>query len=634
MNYRLTHLYIFLLFFAFFGITTSAKAQTSEQLEPSVDSTNVDSMIVFASKNWRAQPKLCLRLAKKVSNMSHANRDTTSYGWSLNFRGVLFAFSGNMDSSFYYYDSSVVFSKANNLEQNLLKSTMNLAINHQMQGNYQLSLDNFYAVLEIFEKKGDSVGIAHSYGGMGNDYFNLGSFDKAEELYLKSIVLYEALGGEVFTAAIYANLGVIYRDRGEIKQAEEAFEKSIPLLEATQQVIPLALAYVNIAVLYHQSDLEKALEYYDKSIKIHKELNNELELGVAYVGKGEAYQSNHKDVKSILWLRKAIPLLTNKESYHKEMLLYQRMSIAFEHLNKADSALFYFRKQMEIDRRISGNSVKEKVAELEISYDTEKKEKQLAEQNVQLAKQETEAERRKAQLLLIIAVVVFLLAFGIALYYRQRIKQEKLQQQIALEKVEADLRIREEKLRISRDLHDNIGSQLTFMISTLDNLTYIKEDAAKLEKMNLLQSFAQDTMRQLRETIWAMKSEEIELDQMISKVAEFVDKAKLACPDIDFLMESNSEVRSFNSNEAIHVFRTIQEALNNAVKYANSTQVVLKFTKDVIQIVDNGVGFDLNTVQKGNGLINMKHRITELGHTFDLSSSEKNGTTVSIRFNK
>ena len=84
----------------------------------------------------------------------------------------------------------------------------------------------------------------------------------------------------------------------------------------------------------------------------------------------------------------------------------------------------------------------------------------------------------------------------------------------ALLKIETQNRLQEQRLQISRDLHDNIGAQLTFIISSVDSLKYAFADGnPRLEdKLNNISSFTKETIYELRDTIWAMNKEEITIE--------------------------------------------------------------------------------------------------------------------------
>ncbi|MCF6168298.1 7TM diverse intracellular signaling domain-containing protein [Lutibacter sp.] len=198
-------------------------------------------------------------------------------------------------------------------------------------------------------------------------------------------------------------------------------------------------------------------------------------------------------------------------------------------------------------------------------------------------------------------------------------------------------KIYNQRLKISRDLHDNIGSQLTFIISSIDNLKFITKNSDEVVKNKLseINQFTNNTISQLRDTIWAMNKNEISFEDFQGRVLAFIEKAKIATHGIKFNL--NSTVSSpifFSSIKGINIFRVIQEAINNAIKYANASEIIININeinnKLIIEIKDNGTGFNLDTVELGNGLKNMQHRIEEINGEITIYSVINKGTSIII----
>ena len=204
----------------------------------------------------------------------------------------------------------------------------------------------------------------------------------------------------------------------------------------------------------------------------------------------------------------------------------------------------------------------------------------------------------------------------------------------ALLKIETQNRLQEQRLQISRDLHDNIGAQLTFIISSVDSLKYAFADGnPKLEdKLNNISSFTKETIYELRDTIWAMNKEAITIEDLKTRISNFIDNAQLSLNGIQFNFNFNTKsFQSFSSRDGMNIYRLIQEAVNNAIKHAKASQIDVSLTesnnKINVIISDNGKGFDLATAEIGNGLNTMKKRASELKGNFKIESTE-NGTSI------
>jgi signal transduction histidine kinase len=233
----------------------------------------------------------------------------------------------------------------------------------------------------------------------------------------------------------------------------------------------------------------------------------------------------------------------------------------------------------------------------------------------------------------------------LGIYKYQKNKRTQLRTQLALKdqlaQSQTQNKLQEQRLRISRDLHDNIGSQLTFIISSIDNLKFLtKASDNKLKgKLSDINSFATSTISQLRDTIWAMNKNEISYEDFYGRLLTFIEKAKMVKTDIKFnLSNSINSTPTFSSVEGINIFRVIQESLNNAIKYADASKIEIQLSENekniLVSVQDNGVGFNINDIEMGNGLNNMQARISEIEGQFNLNSTPNKGTQIQFSISK
>ena len=196
-------------------------------------------------------------------------------------------------------------------------------------------------------------------------------------------------------------------------------------------------------------------------------------------------------------------------------------------------------------------------------------------------------------------------------------------------------------MSISRDLHDNIGAQLTFIISSVENLKFgfpTVEESIK-SQLTKISDFTKTTIVELRDTIWALNASEFSFEDLTSRIYNFIEKAQSAKENIafQFIIDDRCKSQKFTSLEGVNLYRTIQEALNNAIKYAEATEISVRvqpLEKGIfIQIEDNGKGFNLKKVELGNGILNMQKRIEEIGGTFTLQTEFSKGTQILIFLN-
>jgi signal transduction histidine kinase len=155
-----------------------------------------------------------------------------------------------------------------------------------------------------------------------------------------------------------------------------------------------------------------------------------------------------------------------------------------------------------------------------------------------------------------------------------------------------------------------------------------------LKSLSQLKIFTKRTIKELRDTIWAMNQESISLETLQGRMAGIV-------ADLNAITDDKVQVRSdfapkadlvMDTVSAMHLFRIVQEALNNAVKYSKAANInliiAIEDDKLKIHVTDNGVGFNTSTQSAGNGLYNINYRASEIGGMVEISSLEGHGTNV------
>jgi signal transduction histidine kinase len=228
---------------------------------------------------------------------------------------------------------------------------------------------------------------------------------------------------------------------------------------------------------------------------------------------------------------------------------------------------------------------------------------------------------------ILLSIILFILLVIGTISFVGFLKTRKL-----LKKEQADKKITEERLRISKELHDNIGARITHIISSLDvEMYHRKEDAKSIETIN---SFARETMAQLRETIWAVSDKTIFFSEFALRLEQYINQVNsLSISNITFKQDPITDFE-LNPIQTINFYRIIQEAVNNAVKYAKASAITVRVTSSekivAIQVQDNGQGFDTNSTH-GTGLKGMQGRASEAnGKT--IIESNSNGTTITLTF--
>lgn len=601
---------LFLVFFILYSVTVFSQEKSA------IDS--LENSIISLPKNFQLQ---------KIKSLSHDQiTNNISQSEKLLKKGEEIAIELNDSLSLaeIYKKLSIAYSYSENLEK---------------------KFDYSQKSITIFEKLGKDEEAGAGYGDLG---YSLKYTDrkKAIEYMVRAIKLLEKTNNLKALDPIYDNYGTIFDITNEIDSAIYYHNKSLLIKKQFNDSVGLGYTYAHISTSYSLiNEFEKSRKYLDSSSVIRKKINEVYGVAANYAHLGDIYFNEKKIRQAINTYKSGISLAKNGNFKHLERYFYEMISKSYEELKDYKNAYKYNHIFQQKKDSVINENTNKRIAELKIEFETEKKEKEIAQQKEEILEKEIEIKNKNLFNIALGAgiLLISLLSFGI--YKYQKNKRQQLRTQLALKdelaKSQTQNKLQEQRLRISRDLHDNIGSQLTFIISSIDNLKFLtkKSDEKLKDKLSSINSFANNTISQLRDTIWAMNKNEITFEDFYGRLLTFVEKAKLAKNDIEFnLSNSITSSPTFSSVEGINIFRVIQESVNNTIKYANASKIDIQLSENEKNIhflvIDNGVGFDINEVEMGNGLNNMQSRISEINGLFKIESTPKKGTQIEFSIPK
>ena len=237
------------------------------------------------------------------------------------------------------------------------------------------------------------------------------------------------------------------------------------------------------------------------------------------------------------------------------------------------------------------------------------------------------------------AYTLYGLAFLSMVYAGQRYLKQRI---IKAEKEKAKNKqaILNERLRISQDIHDEVGATL----SGISMYSHIAKEQIKsqnkevvLASLDILQESAGEMVNKLNDIVWLLNPDQAQLQQLVEKLEDYarqMGEAKAIRVHVDITdristIELPIEVRR-------NTYLIFKEAINNCIKYSQGTSMSLIVTnlanKLEFVLQDDGVGFNPDIIKKGNGLLNMQKRADEIGSILHLESSPGKGTRLSLTY--
>lgn len=530
---------------------------------------------------------------------------------------------------------------------------------------YHKSLENL--------KPSDSLA-NYAFVGLGLTYRHLGDFDKSLNFFQKSITNCKQRNDTVNLAGTYASMAQMYFEKEDIPKAIESNNKVFSLLKNKHTERPYLIALHSMANISGESgNLQKALEYdkeglklanqlnddaiktsfqdnlalcnlflikdYDKAIyylienlKIDKRLKNQVWIADTYINIAEVLMAEKSYKNAKIYLDSALVISTKNNQLGNSLKVYKVLSDFYSEQNDYKQALEAKDNYIKIYKNSINEESEQAFAAYKVIYETGKKEKEIAEGKL--------ASKQKNMWLILLGSFLII---GFAIFWNFRFREKHKQRQLLLEnellKEQAHSKIQEQRLEISRDLHDSLGAQLTFISSTLDILKRhsLEMNENIIKKINILSDFSENSIIELKNTLWALSAEELNLEDLKIKILNFIRNASDAKENVKFNFNFEiSQNIQIKSKQAINLFRVIQEITNNALKHSQATEINIDIQQNenqlIIKIADNGKGFDYEIEKnKSFGLMNIENRITAIGGIIATETEKGKGTVYTIQ---
>ncbi|QNM84673.1 sensor histidine kinase [Polaribacter pectinis] len=592
-----------------------------------------------AMSSYKLNQKEAIETLKKALKIAKKSTDSLNIGRTKNNLAIVYRDLGQYKKSKELSNEALIMVK-----EDLIKASIynNIGACNRKLGLYEEAISSYFKSLIIYEAKKELAKTATVNNNIAVVYSYLNLNVKSLEYHNKARIVFEELKDFKGISQSYNNAAIIYANEGDLEKSLKYFKYSLQLEKKLNDKKGIAESLNNVgSVHYYLGALDSAVYYFEKSAEMERNVGNFAGVSASYNNIAQVFLENKKVKKSKIYIDSAYHIAKKynvNEDTENALLNYVDY---YELQNENKKALNYLKKFHHYKDSISKKSNLKLLQEVETKYQTEKKEKEIALQKEELLEKEIAIKNRTLHAIFLASALLILGIIFFGIYKKNQYKRKQLQKEInlkdALATIKTQNRLQEQRLRISRDLHDNIGSQLTFIISSIDNLKYISKDVNDTLKDKLIgiSTFTSETIHELRDTIWAMNKSEISVEDLHARILSFVEKAKIATQNMLFEVNYNIDKNAtFSSLEGMNIFRVIQEAINNAIKYAEASKVEIILDKKenqfIASVIDNGVGFDIKNVDLGNGLSNMEKRMSEIKGKVAITSQTNKGTNVSF----
>jgi len=560
--------------------------------------------------------------------------------------GIAYLYAGRQDSAGYFYkqaldvqkqamkDESYDPQKIDYLQMFLFKA---VGMIDATSGKYDSSLDNYFNALALAEKMKNYKEIILINGRIATIYYGMSNFQQAEAYYLKGEQLCRKANDSIGLVDAYRGLCSIFLEKKEYSEALSYGEKSYRILSALPNVSPDVMMNVNqqlTDVWLQIPDYDKAMEYAKKTVEYANQTGSSSYMATALYMLSSCYLKQGKYRESEETAFQA--LATDSTNVYINFVLYGNIAQANIWLGNHAKGIEYFRKTTNAIRAYSNKNFQSSLSEMEVKYETEKKELKIA----ALGK-----EKRLITGLSIAGGAILLLALAtFILLWRWMVQKKRVaekQQQLAeqqIKQLEQEKQLvatqavldgeTQERTRLARDLHDGLGSMLTGVkMKLLEMKKGVKLEHQDLERFDKALGLLDNSVQEMRRVAHHLMPVSLSRFGLKPAVNDF---CRSFTPTVVFNYFGD-ETRLDSMMEVV-IYRSIHELVNNAIKYSGASQILVQIMQEPNRIAftvqDDGCGFDPSVETQGTGLQNIRNRIASFGGNIQIDSKAGEGTEV------
>lgn len=510
-----------------------------------------------------------------------------------------------------------------------VRAHLNIGRIYGDRGENVIALQHYQKALQKAESLQDKNLIAPVLKNIGVLYISWKRFDDALAYYERAEGIAREVNNEELIADCQNNKGTVYEQRKEYDKAIAAYKNALDVY--TRKNIPgkIAMALSNVAIVYKfQKNYQESLNYNFKAILLAESTGDKWSMAATYNNIGNLYGAMGRYNEAIVYCEKALVIAQEINAHEIIESIYDSMAEAAATAGDYKKAFEYHRLFSESLSEFVNTEYTRQLSELNIKYETEKKQTLIQQQKFEIA--------RKNYLLLIASAIFILLCVAAYLIWRNyKYKIDKKQQEEIKSRQEIEARAlfegeQNERIRIARDLHDGVGQMLALVKMNMSALNI--DDAVTKKTMSMVDQ----TIDEVRNVSHNLIPEELNFG-IFSALENLVERIN-ASDNTTMEMTITPEVKSreYKKQDELSIYRIIQEIVSNIVKHAGASKILLSIRQDsggvVLSIQDNGRGMNIGTIQhsKGIGWKNISARVHLLNGKMSVQAAEPTGTQIDI----
>lgn len=618
------------------------------------DSTKVQALRNLGSQYDELEKEKALAIYTQALELSKTIGNKACESSCLMSIGIVYITHGSYDTARLYYRQALTKGLQSNNAPVIGKCYGNLANTFMYQNDYDSCIHYNLKAIPYIEKGGTLKTLSQINGNVGQLFVRQHHFDKARP-YFQKVLEYAYLSKDpVDMGAAHTYMTNLYTVQAGSKPDSLLYHalKAVEYLKKANSIDYLKTAYHNLSVTYEtMGNLKQARLYSDSTLIFARKLDNPHNLGQALIQSSIIYLAEKNVAKAEKLALEAKPYVEKENSWDLWREWYLQMAEIRTKQGRYKEAIDYQDSYYIYKDSIQNDEIRETTSQLEIKYQSEKKQAQITQLENEKQIQDLNLRQRNYWIFALLGALIGVGLIGYLTYRNTKRKEIIAQQEAAI----SQSRIKEleqerqllainsilqgqetERSRVAKDLHDGLGGMLSGIklnLATLTGTVITPEKDVQLFRHSITQ--LDSAISELRRVAHNMMPEALlkfGLNEAIQDYCDGINESKTVKMKFIAL---GSDYKLPQSTEVI-LYRIVQELSNNALKHADAKNLVVQLDKHqqgmTLTVEDDGKGFnpaDLARTQ-GAGLNNVQSRIDYLNGSWEIKSEPGVGTSCNI----
>ncbi|KAA9333567.1 tetratricopeptide repeat-containing sensor histidine kinase [Adhaeribacter soli] len=602
------------------------------------DSNYVKQLLDSAYALEISRPATALKLYAEAGRVSQEINYGLGQAKAFHYSGIVYSDQSQYQAALSQYRKALIHYQEINYKRGIGACYTNMGNLYRYQSKFDSALASYQAGINFFKQSHQLDGLSMVYGNIGGIFQKMQQYKKAYGYFTRAVEAAVQAGDSLSWCRGLINQGTVLYDLKQYERSKQVHYQALQIAELIKDDYCRELGNINLALCFKQEkQYDKAIAFGLKGLEYALILATPFDVADVKHKLGDIYflKKDYSAAKK-LYLD-ALEVTRQIKATELSAETYTSLHKLYAATGEFEPAYTYQALARQYQDSVLGEKQLQTINDLELKYQTSQKDKELAQQQLQLEK-----SRQYVIYGFGAALIAGLLVCMLVLYYnyKRKIYDKQLktvQQEKEIQVLQALMQGEEkERTRIARDLHDGVAGMLAAAKMHMNALVLQAREIVQHKGYHQVVDLLDEASVSVRKTAHNLMPEVLMqhgLDKALSRYCTNISNDKLLVVQYDSL----NEFGRFAPDSELSVYRIVQELLNNTIKHAKATEALVQvsYYNELLSITieDNGIGFSKKSLSlDGMGLNSLHSRVKALKGKIDVASEEGQGVSVYLEF--